>query len=132
MAVAVVEQDRLTKERLDMSDVHALAAELLATPRGQSESKDCLEGIEADDNLQLTAEIISHICDRGAGKTGGFLSYFFLLYELTKYVREKSQNIFDEEEKDKLLEYVEEGEEELWRIANGKEEREFLLSQARQ
>ena len=113
---------------MNMLEVNALANKLLATTKGQILSKQYLAEIEKDDNLTLTAEVISFVFDRGPSKCG-FLPYFLMLYELTKYVREKCQELSSEKERINLLEYVEEGEEELHRIVNSEEELDFLLSQ---
>ena len=124
MTVAVMEKN----QAVDMSEVYALANKLLATPKGEALSKQYLAEIEEDaDDLTLTASVISFIYDRGYSDSGP-LAYFLMLYELTKYVREKCQEI-PEEERANLLEYVEEGEEELRCIVKSKSELESILSQ---
>ena len=114
-----------------MSEVEALAAELLVIPKGQALSKKYIAEIENDDDLALTASVISFVYDRGSSKYGP-LAHFLMLYDLTKYVREKCQDISDEKERANLLEYVTEGEEELKCIVNNTNERESILYQAYQ
>ena len=129
MTVAVMERE--VKNRIDMAEIDAFAAELLTTPKGKALSEKHLEQIREDDDIATVASVISIIYDRGSSKNGP-LSYFLMLYELTKYVREKCQEILDEKERINLLEYAEEGEEELQYIVKSKSERESILSQAYQ
>ena len=124
MTVAAAEQANVT----DMTEVNALAYKLLTTHKGRSLSKQYLDEIGEDDDLATIASVISYVYDRGSGKMGGTLPYFLMLYELTKYVREKGL-LLPDDEKERLMKYVEEGEEELRCIAESERERDSLLSE---
>ena len=124
MTVAEVEQVNVT----DMTEVNALANKLLATHKGRSLSKQYLDEIGEDDDLATVASVISYVYDRGSSKMGGALSYFLMLYELTNHVREKSL-LLPDDERERLMKYVEEGEEELRCIAESKNERDSLMSE---
>gem|GEM_PF-6346042 len=113
-----------------MKPVHDLAEKLLKTPKGRASSEQALREAIEDDDIEFTAEMISMTYDRGPSKMGGALSYFFLLYEYTKYVRGKCQELTDKYEISKLLQYVQEGEEELRSWAGRKDFWEELLAEA--
>jgi hypothetical protein len=133
MSVAVAEQYKklAAEEENSISKVETLAAEVLTSHKGQILSKQYLATLEENTNdLEFIGSLISMTYDRGSRKAGGYLPYFLKLYEFTKYLKDKCQDVFEEEKKEDLLKYVEEGERELYCIATSETESQYVLIQA--